>query len=176
MDSYISQHHVVNLNNTFYFSSLVLVFVLVNLFLFFFMLSCANKEVLLILLCENPYQCIKIQQNLYLYHQNVQRIEPVWKAFYQRELDHSVTRQRMWVLSCLGNWHVNTESGVSENKVKVERASGSKNSLCISRTHCSVSGFFRESVLEGFGNIIHSAGLSLRTTHTQKEDTHRIMG
>lgn len=50
----------------------------------------------------------------------------------------------MWVLSCLANWHVNIESGVSENKVKVERVSGSKNSLCISRTHCSMSFFFGE--------------------------------
>lgn len=76
----------------------------------------------------------------------------------------------MWVLSCLANWHVNTESGVSENKVKVERVSGSKNSLCISQTHCLICFFifyFLESVPEGFGTIIHSAGHSPWTTHPE---------
>lgn len=56
-------------------------------------------------------------------------------------------------------------SGVSENKVKVERVSGSKYSLYISQTHCLILGFFvvvvfLESVPEGFGTIIHSSGHS----------------
>lgn len=78
------------------------------------------------------------------------------------------------VLSCLANWHANTETAKSEvsheNKVKVERVSGSKYSLYISQTHCLILVFFvvvvfLESVPEGFGTIIHSSGHSQWTTH-----------
>ncbi len=133
------------------------------------MLSCVNKEVLLILLCENAYQCIKIQQNLYLYHQNVQRIEPVWKAVSQRELDHSVTHQRMWVLSCLetGMWTQSLESLRTKSKLNVRlgvRTAYASHELT-ARFH-----IFRESVLRVWQ--YNSLCWSFSTDNTHPEGGH----